>query len=423
VTARIIFHIARRVDWDDAIASGEYRVSTLGRTLDEEGFIHCSASGAQVVNVANSYYRAVEEPLVVLTIATERVPSEIIDEIPDGGSEAFPHIYGPLPVDAVTQARAIPRTGDRHFAWPLEPASVVTPSYASRASHAPASHAFERDGIRIVVHDWGGSGAPVLLAHPTGFHGRVWAPVAPRLVAAGRHVYSFDFRGHGDSDAPEFETESYSWHGFAADVLAVTRYLELARHPDLLACGHSKGGAALLLAEAEAAGTYARIWAYEPIMFPSDIPLPPQEEFGMARAARRRRNEWASLDQVYTAYASKPPLDVMTPESLRAYVDYGMRDRGDGTFVLKCRPDVEARIYAMGPNHGAFGTLHTIASSVRVVCGETSTDISPAFGAQIAARLRHGSLEVMAGCGHFGPQQDPETTVASMLRFAAETSH
>ena len=39
-------------------------------------------------------------------------------------------------------------------------------------------------------------GAPrILLAHPTGFHGRVWAPVAERLVAAGRHVWSLDFRG------------------------------------------------------------------------------------------------------------------------------------------------------------------------------------------------------------------------------------
>ena len=84
-----------------------------------------------------------------------------------------------------------------------------------RDRRRPSSHSFDADGIRLVVHDWGGAGAPVLLAHPTGFHGRVWAPVAEQLVARGRHVWSFDFRGHGDSDAPDVD---YSWHGFADDV-------------------------------------------------------------------------------------------------------------------------------------------------------------------------------------------------------------
>ncbi|MDP9334537.1 MAG: alpha/beta hydrolase [Actinomycetota bacterium] len=279
----------------------------------------------------------------------------------------------------------------------------------------PTSHAFAADGIRLVVHDWGGSGAPVLLAHPTGFHGLVWAPVAPRLVASGRRVWSFDFRGHGDSDAPDAD---YSWHGFADDVLAVAEHLRVAGDPTLVGCGHSKGGAALILGEQKRAGTFARIWAYEPIIFASEHPLPPQEDFFLARAARKRRNVWHSTDEAFAAYASKPPLDVMTPEGLRAYVDYGLRDRGDGMLELKCRPEVEARVYAMGPNHGAFARLDEVASEVLVVCGETSTSVDPALGAQIADRLPNGRLEVLAGLGHFGPQQDPDACVASILRFA-----
>src|SRR5262249_21741666 len=162
--------------------------------------------------------------------------------------------------------------------------------------------------------------------------------------------------------------DGYSWHGFGDDVLAVTRHLELAGWSDLLAAGHSKGGSALLLAEAKAPGTYTRIWAYEPIIFETettaprpamtsaqqpegsgarsrpidtDAWLPPQDDFFLARSARKRRNVWSSRDEAYEAYASKPPLNVMTPRSLRAYVDYGLRERGDGTFELKCRPDVE----------------------------------------------------------------------------------
>jgi len=55
-------------------------------------------------------------------------------------------------------------------------------------------------GLSLAVHDWGGTGDPVLLSHPTGFHGVAWQPVAERLIARGRRVWSFDFRGHGDSD-------------------------------------------------------------------------------------------------------------------------------------------------------------------------------------------------------------------------------
>jgi pimeloyl-ACP methyl ester carboxylesterase len=281
---------------------------------------------------------------------------------------------------------------------------------------APTSHSFDANHIRLVVHDWGGDGTPVLLAHPTGFHGLVWAPVAHRLVASGCRVWSFDFRGHGDSDAPDID---YSWHGFADDALAVVAHLGLASDPALVACGHSKGGASLLLGEEKAPGSYSRIWAYEPIIFPTDEPLPPQEDFFLARAARKRRNEWTSLDEAFAAYASKPPLNVMTEDSLRAYVDYGLRDRGDGVLELKCRPEVEARVYAMGPNHGAWTRLPEVSSEVVVACGETSTDIGPALATQIAERLSNGHVEVFAGLGHFGPQQDPDAIAASILRLVA----
>jgi len=279
----------------------------------------------------------------------------------------------------------------------------------------PTSHAFDADGISLVVHDWGGDGAPVLLAHPTGFHGVIWEPVAQRLVAAGRHVWSFDFRGHGESDAPDSD---YSWAGFADDVLAVTAHLGLTGDRALVACGHSKGGAALLLGEQKQPGTYARIWAYEPIMFPTEETLPPQEDFVLARSARKRRNEWQSTEEAFAAYASKPPLNAMTDDSLRAYVEYGLRDRGDGVLELKCRPEGEARVFSMASNNGAFAGLLTIDADVLVVCGEESHSIPPAIGAQIADRLPHGRLEIQAGLGHFGPQQDPDACVASILRFA-----
>jgi pimeloyl-ACP methyl ester carboxylesterase len=283
----------------------------------------------------------------------------------------------------------------------------------------PVSSRVSAGPVQLAVHEWGGDGPPVLLAHPTGFHGRIWAPIAERLIARGRTVFSFDFRGHGDSDAPESD---YSWHGFADDVLAVTDHFALAGEPELLAAGHSKGGAALVLGETARPGTYARLWLYEPIIFPTMEALPPNEDFSMAQSARRRRNEWTSIEEAYAAYSSKPPLDVMTEESLHAYVDYGLRDRGDGVFELKCRPEVEAQVYTMGPNHGAFARLDEVQPPALVVCGEHTQSIPPDLARVIAERMPNGRFEVMPGVGHFGPQERPDAAVESMLGFAAATA-
>jgi pimeloyl-ACP methyl ester carboxylesterase len=282
----------------------------------------------------------------------------------------------------------------------------------------PRSYAIAGPVGDLAVHDWGGPGAPALLAHPTGFHGRVWAPVAERLVAAGRHVWSFDFRGHGDSSAPEPTGDVYAWPGFADDVLAVVEHLGIDGDPDLVACGHSKGATSLVLGAVDRPGVYARIWAYEPIIFKNGAAAP-IDDFPLAKNARRRRNEWSSVDEIYDAYASKPPLDVMTPESLRAYVEYGVRDRGDGVLELKCRPDVEACIYTMGPVNGAWAKLPLVDAPVVVVCGGTSTDIGPPLAESISEQLPHGSFEVWPACGHFGPQQDPDHCASSILAFAS----
>ena len=275
----------------------------------------------------------------------------------------------------------------------------------------------------IAVHDWAVADPdrllpPVLLAHPTGFHGRVWAPVADRLVAAGHHVWSLDFRGHGNSSAPDVDGDAYAWSGFASDALAVIDHLGLAGDPRLVACGHSKGAAALFLGEARRPGTYARIWAFEPIVFPTDRVLPADADFPLAASAMKRRNEWASTEEAYEAYSSKRPLNAMTPESLRAYVEYGLRDRGDGVFELKCRPDVEAAVFSMAPAAGAWTILPDVEAECVIVCGEESREIAPPLAELIAQRLPRAHVEVWPGVGHFGPQQDPDACAASILRLA-----
>ena len=98
-----IFHMALPDDWAAAFATGEYRMSTRGVTLEQEGFIHCSTR-EQLQDTANRFYADLDQ-LVVLTIDPELVNSPIVYEPPAAGLDVlFPHIYGPLPVVGVHHA-------------------------------------------------------------------------------------------------------------------------------------------------------------------------------------------------------------------------------------------------------------------------------------------------------------------------------
>jgi uncharacterized protein (DUF952 family) len=103
-----ILHLADRAAWESARATGTpYAMSTRDLTLEEEGFIHC-ATETQLPGVLDRYYRGLEHTLVLLEIDPARLGAEVRYE-PSGG-DLFPHIYGPIPIDAVLKVRPAPRT-------------------------------------------------------------------------------------------------------------------------------------------------------------------------------------------------------------------------------------------------------------------------------------------------------------------------
>ena len=269
------------------------------------------------------------------------------------------------------------------------------------------------DGNQVAVHDLGGTGPTLLLAHATGFHAHVWEPVAA-LLAPRFHCVAFDERGHGDSEpAPNGD---YDWHGFATDALAVIDGLGLAATGPILAAGHSCGGALLLLAEQRRPGTFRALWTYEPVMIPAEglSTLPVPGENPLAAGARKRRPTFASKEAAFDNYAGKPPFSILDPAALRAYVEHGLAPQPDGTVRLKCEPEDEARTYEMGMRHGAFEELPKVACPVTVVCGEVTDAFPEPIIKMVADRLPEGRTEVLAGLGHFGPLQDPAAVAASI---------
>ncbi len=270
------------------------------------------------------------------------------------------------------------------------------------------------DGVEVATHDLGGDGPPLVMVHAAGLHGMVFAPLAHHLVSRFRCV-SFDGRGHGDSVLPP--EHRLDWYGLAADVLAVVDGLGLDRPYGF---GHSSGGTAVLMAEQARPGTFAALYCFEPVIVPADPPLGRDDDSWLAARARRRRTTFASREEACRHYASKPPMDAITPEALRAYVDHGFEDDGTGGVRLKCGPETEAAVYEMATAHDAYARLADVACPVLVACGSATEGCTPDRASCHAGRMPRARSEVLDGVGHLGPLERPEQVASAMVRFFSQ---
>ncbi len=115
---KVILHITKREQWEQAKQLGIYRSDTL----DSEGFIHCSTP-QQVIRVANILFHA-QKGLVLLYIDSDKVQAEIRYEGVEG-RERYPHIYGSLNIDAVIKEHNFEPDKDGMFKLPKEIGDIV----------------------------------------------------------------------------------------------------------------------------------------------------------------------------------------------------------------------------------------------------------------------------------------------------------
>lgn len=92
----MIYHITTREAWQDAAREGSCQPPSLAH----EGFIHCSYRN-QLAGTAARYFSG-QAGLVLLHIDPGRIEGPLRFES-TGTGDVFPHLYGPLNLDAVVQ--------------------------------------------------------------------------------------------------------------------------------------------------------------------------------------------------------------------------------------------------------------------------------------------------------------------------------
>jgi uncharacterized protein (DUF952 family) len=115
--ARLLLHIVDAADWAAAATGPAYE----SPSLVGQGFIHLSTP-EQVVLAADTHYRG-EPDLVLLCIDADRLDADRLRYeagSPPNQHLVFPHLYGSLPVEAVTSVVPFPAGPDGGFRLPAE---------------------------------------------------------------------------------------------------------------------------------------------------------------------------------------------------------------------------------------------------------------------------------------------------------------
>ena len=100
--SRTIFKLVDRAAWRAAEAAGAFAGSPVDT---RDGFIHCSTA-AQVRETAVRHF-AGQADLLIVAVSAEALGDALRWE-PSREGDLFPHVYGPLPLDAVRWAVDLP---------------------------------------------------------------------------------------------------------------------------------------------------------------------------------------------------------------------------------------------------------------------------------------------------------------------------
>lgn len=104
----VLYKIMPKQEWETAQANGLYEGSEVDR---RDGFIHLSANH-QVRATAQKHFSG-EADLLLVSVAEEALGQSLKWEVSRGG-DLFPHIYGALPMSAVSEAIPLPLMNGVH---------------------------------------------------------------------------------------------------------------------------------------------------------------------------------------------------------------------------------------------------------------------------------------------------------------------
>jgi pimeloyl-ACP methyl ester carboxylesterase len=282
----------------------------------------------------------------------------------------------------------------------------------------PVTRFYPVNGIDLAVHEWAaepGSApqAPLVFAHATGFHGRVWGAIVAQFPE--RAVYAIDLRGHGQSGGGPID----DWRIMASDVAG---FLEQAGIAHAVGVGHSMGAHTLVQVAADHPDAFARLVLFDPVILAPEFytDAAPLYSADNPHPAIRRKRDFTSAEEMMERFAARDPYCLFDPQVFADYCRHGLVPATGGGMELACSPEMEASVYGSSRSNGAVLEAARRVDIPALVVRAQMTNLndfksSPTWP-ELANILPQGTDLYRPDRTHFHPFEDP----ADAARIIAE---
>ncbi|PIE71883.1 MAG: hypothetical protein CSA22_00560 [Deltaproteobacteria bacterium] len=276
-----------------------------------------------------------------------------------------------------------------------------------------------RDG-KIHYLDWEGEGPRVHFLHANGFCAGTYTPII-RALNESLRVMASDVRGHGDSVQIGIPKITH-WNLFAEDLRTL---IEKKLTPPVIGIGHSLGAVVTCIAASKYPHLFSGIVLMDPVFLPRPLlwtlavmrTLGIQGAMPLAKGARRRKRSFKGKTEAFNRFtAGRGIFKTWQEDFIDAYLECGLLEKTDDDVILKCDPELEARIFESVPLN-EWRHAGRIKCPVLAIRGAESDTFMEAPARTLEKTIPDMELVTLERAGHFVPMEQPEACTRLILDF------
>lgn len=268
-----------------------------------------------------------------------------------------------------------------------------------------------------LIHDFGGDGPVLHLAHANGFPPGTYRPLADTLTGE-YHVIGVPARPLWPGTLPE---SAPTWRPMADDLIGI---LDESGLTDLVGIGHSLGGVLSLWAAIKRPDLMRAVVLIDPVILPPawlwmirlSHRLRLQHRLPLVQSALRRRQAWTSRQACFEQYRHKTFFANWSDSALWAYVEAGTRPGAGGQVELVYPLEWEAHIFSTAPT-GIWRDVPRLRTPALVIRGEHSQTFQPKALSRLARLLPQATTVTIPDAGHLVPMERPQETGKAIRIF------
>lgn len=274
--------------------------------------------------------------------------------------------------------------------------------------------------------DWGGKGRQVHFLHGNGFCAGTYTPFLKYLTTEFR-IFASDVRGHGQSNFHGLP-RIHHWDIFADDLKHV---IEKTMSPPVTGMGHSLGAVTTFIAAAQYPELFTDIVLIDPVIFPKRRLwlialikiLGLRGTLPLVRSARRRKRVFTDKQSALNRFAAgRGVFKSWSKAFIEAYLECGLLEKDAQSAILKCDPELEARIFESVPLN-VWSYAKKISCPVLAVRGAASDTFVPSAARKLQTMVRDVHLAEIPRSGHFVPMEQPLACAREIKAFLDRLSY